>query len=86
MMLVISIILAIAPLFGIVWTVVTGSVKTQDGLFISLILLTISGIFALNAFWQLRDAGILPSMQKKKEAPAKPAAPAKTVAKPASDS
>ena len=74
-MLVISIVLGIAPLFGIAWTFTTGTIKTQDGLFMSLILLTLSGVFFLNAYWELRDHGWLAFLHKKKaEAPT----PAKT--------
>ncbi len=81
MMLLISIVLGIVPWFGIAWTVATGTVKTQDGLFMSLILLTLSGIFFLNAFWELRDKGALTFLHKRKDAapaPAKTAAPAAT--------
>ena len=79
MMLVISIVLGIVPLFGIAWTVTTGTIQTQDGLFMSLVLLTLSGIFFLNAFWEMRDKGMLAFMHKKKDAApaaAKAAAPA----------
>ncbi len=58
-MLLISIALGFLPLAGIVWIVVAGSMTTVDGLFMSLILLTLSGIFFLNAFWELRDRGFL---------------------------
>jgi hypothetical protein len=74
-MLVISIVLGIAPLFGIAWTFVTGTIRTQDGLFMSLILLTLSGVFMLNAYWEMRDHGMLAFLHKKKAAaPAAPAA------------
>lgn len=79
MMLMISIVLGVVPWFGIAWTVATGTIKTQDGLFMSLILLTLSGIFFLNAFWELRDKGALAFLHKKKDpvpVVAKPAAPA----------
>jgi len=79
MMLMISIILGVVPLFGIAWTVATGTIKTQDGLFMSLILLTLSGIFFLNAFWEMRDKGMLAFLHKKKAAApvaAKTASPA----------
>ena len=66
MMLVISIVLGIVPLLGIAWTIVTGTVTTVDGLFMSLILLTLSGVFFLNAFWELRDRGALAFLDKKK--------------------
>jgi hypothetical protein len=51
---VLSIVLGIIPLLGIAWTVVNGSIMTVDGLFLSLILLALSGIFFLNAFLELR--------------------------------
>ena len=82
MMLVISIVLGIVPLFGIAWTIATGSITTVDGLFMTLILLTLSGVFFLNAYWELRDRGALAFLHKKKvAAPATPPAPAKVVAK-----
>jgi len=79
MMLVISIVLGIVPLFGIAWTLVTGTVTTVDGLFMSLILLTLSAVFFLNAFWELRDRGALAFLDKKKVAA--PAAPPKAAPK-----
>jgi hypothetical protein len=57
MMLALSIVLGILPLLGIVWTVLNGTITTVDGLFMSLILLTLSGLFFLNAFWECRDHG-----------------------------
>src|SRR5215469_12871295 len=75
MMLLISIVMGIVPLFGIAWTIVTGTIMTQDGLFVSLILLMLSGVFFLNAYWELRDHGALAFLNKKKEAVA--SAPAK---------
>ena len=68
MMLVISIVMGIVPLVGIAWTIVTGTVTTVDGLFMSLILLTLSAVFFLNAFWELRDRGALAFLNKKKAA------------------
>jgi len=35
-----------------------------DGLFMSLILLSLSGLFFLNAFWECRDCGLIPGKQK----------------------
>jgi hypothetical protein len=52
MLLIISVVLAILPLFGIAWFIVSGNITTVDGLFMSLILLTMSGIFAANAAWE----------------------------------
>jgi uncharacterized membrane protein len=70
-MLLISILLSIIPLAGIAWILVAGSITTVDGLFMSLILLTLSGIFFLNVFWELRDRGFLAFLQKNKPVPAK---------------
>jgi|SRR5882672_5457269 len=68
MMLVISIVMGIVPLLGIAWTIATGTVTTVDGLFMSLILLTLSAVFFLNAFWELRDRGALAFLHKKRVA------------------
>ena len=54
MMLLLSILLGLIPLVGIVWTIMNGMSSTVDGLFMSLILLALSGIFFLNAFWEDR--------------------------------
>ena len=53
-MLLLSIVLGIVPLLGIAWTVMNGTVATVDGLFLTLILLTLSGILFLNAHLELR--------------------------------
>jgi hypothetical protein len=70
MMLFFSVVLGILPLLGIVWTIMNGTIMTVDGLFMSLILLTLSGLFFVNAYWECRDCGFIPSKQK-------PAPPAK---------
>jgi uncharacterized membrane protein len=67
-MLLISLLLGLLPLAGIAWIIVAGSITSVDGLFMSLILLTLSGIFFLNVFLELRDHGLL---GKHKTAPAK---------------
>jgi hypothetical protein len=54
MMLLLSSVLAIIPLLGIAWAVVNGTITTVDGLFLSLILLALSGVFVLNAVLELR--------------------------------
>ena len=64
MMLLVSVVLGILPLLGIAWTIMNGTITTVDGLFMSLILLTLSGLFFLNAFWECRDCGLIPSKQK----------------------
>ncbi len=71
--LLISIILGLVPLAGIAWIVVAGSITTVDGLFMSLILLTMSGIFFFNVFCELHDRGLVPFLSKGKPAPSKPA-------------
>jgi len=67
MMLILSIVLGILPLLGVVWVLMNGLIATVDGMFLSLILLTLSGVFMLNAYWEMRDSGMLP---KKKAAAA----------------
>jgi hypothetical protein len=54
MVLVISLFLALIPLLGIVYIIFFGSLTTVDGLFMSLILLSISGILGLNVLIELR--------------------------------
>jgi hypothetical protein len=58
-MLLISILLGLIPLAGIGWIIATGTITTVDGLFECLIMLSISGIFFLNVFWELRDRRLL---------------------------
>ena len=72
-MLLISILLGVIPLAGIGWIAVTRSITTVDGLFMSLILVTLSGIFFLNAALEVRALGFLAFLQKKK--PESPKAP-----------
>jgi hypothetical protein len=54
MMLLLSLILGIVPLMGVAWIVLKASVTTVDGLFMSLILLTLSGILFLNVYLEVR--------------------------------
>jgi len=54
MMLILSILLALVPLAGIARIVLNGTVTTVDGLFMSIILLTLSGILFLNAWLEVR--------------------------------
>ena len=75
MMLALSLVLGILPLLGVVWTLANGMITTVDGLFMSLILLTLSGIFMLNAYWEMRDLGM--NGKKKAGAPATKAPAAK---------
>jgi len=83
-MLVLSLLLGIIPLLGVVWILMSGMITlwpfsaTVDGLFMSLILLALSGCFLLNVYWEMRDHGMLGFLHKKKDAAAP--APAKTSA------
>jgi hypothetical protein len=70
MMLLLSVVFGVLPLLGIVWTIVDGSLTTVDGLFVSLILLTLSGLFFLNAFFECRDCGYIKVPGKQKSVPA----------------
>jgi hypothetical protein len=78
MMLAVSLVLGILPLLGVAWTLMNGMITTVDGLFMSLILLTLSAVFLLNAYWELRDMGMIGKkvIDKKATAPAsKPPTP-----------
>jgi hypothetical protein len=76
MMLALSLVLGILPLLGVAWTLVNGMITTVDGLFMSLILLTLSAVFMLNAYWEMRDMGILGKKKVVATAPKPPAAKA----------
>ncbi len=80
MILVLSLVLGVVSLAGVVWIFVSGMIVlspfsvTVNGLFMTLILLTLSACFLLNAYWEMRERGLI---GKKKAAPAKtPAAKA----------
>jgi hypothetical protein len=83
MILLLSLVLGILPLLGVVWIFVSGMITiappsaTVDGLFMTLILLTLSLCFLLNAFWEARDQGMLKFLQKKKVVAPAPAATTK---------
>ena len=87
MILVLSLVLALVPLAGVAWMFVSGMISiappsaTVDGLFMSLILLTVSACFLLNSYWEARDKGLLAFAQKKKTplVPASAPAVARTV-------
>lgn len=76
--LALSLVLGIIPLAGIVWIFASGMIRlwppsaTVDGLFMTLILLTLSGCLLLNVLFELRDR------KGKKTAPAAKAPVAKT--------
>jgi hypothetical protein len=67
----ISIVLGLVPLAGIGWIITTRTITTVEGMFMSLILFTVSGIFFLNAFLELRDPGLLALLQRNKSIPPK---------------
>jgi hypothetical protein len=81
MNLVLSLVLGILPLFGVAWIFLNGMITlsppsaTVDGLFMSLILLALSGTFWLNAYWEMRDQGMIG--KKKASSPAAKAPAAK---------
>jgi hypothetical protein len=76
MMLVLSLVLGVLPLLGVVWTLTNGLITTVDGLFITLILLVLSGTFMLNVYWEMRDRGIVGKKKAAVTAPKSPAAKA----------
>ena len=68
MLLLLSMILAVLPLLGIAALIYVNPELTVDNLFMSLILLTISGIFGINVLLELRDRGLpLPLPGRKRE-------------------
>jgi len=68
MLLLLSIVLAVLPLLGIAGLIYVNPALTVDNLFMSLILLTISGIFGINVLLELRDRGLpMPLLGKKRE-------------------
>jgi hypothetical protein len=68
MLLLVSMILAVLPLLAMAALIWVSPELTVDNLFMSLILLTISGIFGLNVLLELRDRGLpLPLLGKKRE-------------------
>jgi hypothetical protein len=70
-MLLLSVLLALIPLAGIAWIVITRSLTSVDGLFMSLILLTLAGVFFLNALFELDERGWLAFLHKDKAATTK---------------
>lgn len=64
LMLLLSILLGTIPLAGVAWIVLRGAITTVDGLFMSLILLSLSAVFYLNVILELRDRGVFPFARK----------------------
>ena len=73
MILVLSLVLGLLPLAGVAWILASGMITlwppsaTVDGLFMTLILLALSLCFLLNAYWEMRDQGMLKFLHKKQE-------------------
>jgi hypothetical protein len=61
--LAISTLLAVLPLAGVVYIVTSDMLFSVDGLFMILMLLSISGVFALNATLEARDLGLVPFLK-----------------------
>ncbi len=68
----VAVLLAIIPLIGIALIIVGGMLFTVDGLFMTLILLAISGAFFFNVLLELRRMGLVPFLAKPAAAPATP--------------
>jgi hypothetical protein len=64
MMLVLSILLGLVPLAGIAELVMNRNITTVDGLFMSLILLALSGILFLNVYLEARKKFTLKKAQQ----------------------
>ena len=77
MILALSLVLGVVPLLGVAWIFASGMITlwppsaTVDGLFMTLILLTLSACFLLNAYWEMRDHGMLNFLHKKQAVAAK---------------
>jgi hypothetical protein len=69
MLLLLSLVLATLPLLAIAALIWMNPEVTVDNLFMSLILLTISGIFGINVLLELRDRGLPIPFLGKKRAP-----------------
>ena len=70
-MLLLSILFALIPLAGIAWITITKSLASVDGLFMSLILLTLSGVFLLNVAFEMDARGWLGFLHKSKPSSSK---------------
>ena len=75
LMLLLSLLLGLLSLAGIAWIIIVGSLLSVDGLFMTLILLALAGVFFLNVLLECRDCGFV---GKSKEASSKAASASKT--------
>ena len=67
MMLLLSVLLALLPLAGVARIATNGTITTVDGLFMSIILLALSGILFLNVYLEAKKKFMLkkaPQAQK----------------------
>jgi hypothetical protein len=77
LILVLSLVLGMIPLIGVAWIFLSGMITLNppsasvDGLFMTLILLTVSACLLLNAYWEMRDQGLLGKKQPAKASAAK---------------
>jgi hypothetical protein len=80
--LALSLVLGVVPLLGVVWIFMSGMITlsplsdTVDGLFMTLILLALSATFMLNAYWEMRDRGLIGKKKAAVPATKSPAAKA----------
>ena len=75
-LMLLSIVLGTIPLAGVAWIILRGAITTVDGLFMSLILLSLSAVFYLNVVLELRGRGVFPFARKTTANP--PSKPAKS--------
>lgn len=59
----VSLVLGLLPLAGIGFIVYSGWIQTVDGLFMTLILLALSGVFFFDVFLDMRKRGMVPFMK-----------------------
>ena len=76
LLLLVAVLLGLLPLAGVALIVLSGTLFTVDGLFMTLILLAISGTFFFEIALELHRRGLLPFVPK----PAQPSAGAKATA------
>ena len=73
-----SAVVLLLSLVGLIWVFLSGMGLTLDAIFLVLVCLMIAGVFSLMLFFQLKSAGLMPTLkfsraEKKQEAPAESA-------------
>ena len=63
-MLIVSVVLGVLPLLGVGYIALSDWALSVDGLFLMLILLTVGGVFLLNAAWEAKSLGLIPKRKK----------------------